>query len=79
MTRLYDPPLRSDIESFARQHYDTVAQLDRQSAEELIQQHHPQMAAVLIKTWPRGEPPRGIALSALLGIVANRAAASPRW
>ncbi|WP_425397860.1 hypothetical protein [Aeoliella sp.] len=76
--RLY-PPLPTDVETFTREHHDAVAQLDRPTAERLIYKHHQGVAPAILRTWPEGEKPQGIALATLLGIVASRAEAKSRW
>lgn len=81
MPRLYPPaePLPPGVERFSKEHHATVAELDRQTAEALIVQHHPGVAPAILRCWPPGEKPRGIALSCLLGIVAGRQEATPRY
>ncbi|WP_425397476.1 hypothetical protein [Aeoliella sp.] len=68
MPRLYPQIAKLSRPYFEKGLAKCVAELDRDEAERLLRQHLPSVAATLIATWPEGEPVRGAAEAALMGI-----------
>ncbi|QDU57924.1 hypothetical protein Pan181_41470 [Aeoliella mucimassa] len=71
--------LPNDVDPFHRDHYAQVRKLGRDEAETLLRDNYPLVASAILNSWPPNEPPKGIALASLLGIISNRAEPVSRW